>query len=470
MDAHYDATAFSMAMEQLPPQLEGNPVPKVQTIEGPMAVLDKYGIVSFSTPAMGQMFKCSQRELEGRDVASLIPGLPLKTLTPGYNLAFADFWGNKGELLKFKGHSPNGERIPLAVSLNKLSIDNTPLILLRLLPGSEQTIPNGEFERLIESAKNKTDVVMITDTTGIIQAVNDAFEQATGYSKAEVVGQPASLMKSGLHTPEFYSKMWHTLLAGHEFQAVFVNRRKNGEIFHEDKNIRPFIDKSGQITHFVSTSHCLSESLRTTLLRLHHEAYHDALTGLPNRHLFEDRLKQAFSRASRRGENFSLVYLDLDSFKEINDTYGHAVGDEVLRTTATQLKACVRDEDTVARLGGDEFALILLDIHRREDIENVLKKILQSLERGIHLGNKRIPILASLGANIFPEDGTDSESLMMRADFAMYKAKAEGGHGFHFFNKEEFEGSAAKKRLAELLTAGKRLNSAYCAGEQATRH
>jgi len=470
MDARYDATGSAMASEQLPPPQQGFSVFKTQAIEGPIAVLDKYGIVSFSTPAMGDLFKCSQRELEGRDVASLIPGLPLKTLTPGYNLAFADFWGNRGELLKFKGHSPNGERIPLAVSLNKLNIDNTPLILLRLLPGSEQSTLSGELERLIERAKNKTDVVMITDTTGIILAVNDAFEQATGYTREEAVGQPASLMKSGLHTPEFYSKMWHTLLAGNEFQAVFVNRRKNGEIFHEDKNIRPFIDQSGQITHFVSTSHCLSESLRATLLRLHHGAYHDPLTGLPNRHLFEDRLRQAFFSASRRGNRFALVYLDLDRFKEINDTYGHAIGDEVLRTTATQLKAGVRDEDTVARLGGDEFALILLDIHHRADIEKLLKKILKSLEQGILLGDKHIPILASLGANLYPEDGTDSQSLMMRADFAMYKAKSAGGHCFRFFNKDEFEGSSAKKRLAELLTAGKRLNSPSCTGEQSTRH
>lgn len=470
MDARYNATGSAPAGEQLPPPLQSLPASETQFPAGPMAVLDKYGIVSFSTPAMGEIFKCSQHELEGRDVASLIPGLPLKTLTPGYNLAFADFWGNKGELLKFKGHSPNGERIPLAVSLNKLSIDNTPLILLRLSPGSEGCTQGNEFEQLVESARNKADVVMITDTAGIIQAVNTAFEQATGYSREEAVGQPASLMKSGLHTPEFYEKMWQTLLAGDEFQAVFVNRRKNGEIFHEDKNIRPFVDSTGKITHFVSTSHCLSDSLQATLLRLRHEAYHDALSGLPNRHLFEDRLKQAFSRAARRGDSFSLVIIDLDNFKDINDRYGHGIGDEVLRTAAAQLRACIREQDTVARLGGDEFALILLDIHRREDVETVLRKILISLEQGLNLGDKRIPILASIGANIFPDDGVDRESLMMRADFAMYKAKSAGGHRFHFFKRDEFEGASAKKRLSELLTAGKQLNAPPSPSAQATRH
>ena len=471
MDANSHATAFALRSEQLPPQLQGIPASTALAIEGSMAVLDKYGIISFSTQAMSEMFKCSQHELKGRDIASLIPGLPLKTLTPGYNLSFANYWGNKGKLLKFKGHSANGERFPLVVSLNKLSIDNTSFILLQLLPGSEYAIPNDEeFGHLIESVANKTDVVMITDTSGVIQAVNAAFEQATGYTGEEAIGQPASLIKSGLHPPEFYEKMWQTLLAGNEFQAVFVNRRKNGEIFHEDKNIRPFIDKSGQITHFVSTSHCLSETLQTALLSLHHEAYHDTLTGLPNRHLFEDRLKQALSRAARHGENFSLVYLDLDNFKDINDSYGHAVGDEVLRTTATQLKACIRHEDTVARLGGDEFALILLDIHHHHDIEIVLTKILKSLAKGVDLGKQRIPILASIGVGIFPEDGLDSESLMMRADFAMYKAKSDGSHCFHFFNNDEFEGSTAKRRLADLLTAGKRLSSASCSSEQSARH
>lgn len=464
MDTNLNATLPIFEGQALSLPCAPQPIQRSTAIEGNVAILDKHGVVSFSSPALGTLFNCSPNDLEGRHVASLIPGLPFKTVTPSFNLAFADFWGTTGDRLSFKGHLPSGERIPLAVSLKKLSIDNTSFILLGMLPSQEHTEHDGEFIRLIERTEAKAEVIMITDTSGIIQAVNSAFEKATGYSKEEVVGKPASLIKSGLHDPAFYEKMWESLRAGKEFQAVFVNRRKDGELFHEDKSIRPFIDASGTITHFVATSHSLSETLQTTLLRLHNEAYHDALTALPNRHLFEDRLKQAFSRSSRRGESFSLVYVDLDNFKTINDHYGHAVGDKVLHTAASRLRACIRDEDTVARLGGDEFAMILLDIHRREDVEIVLKKVLKSLNRGIRVEKKNLPIHASLGANIFPADGTDSKTLMMRADFAMYKAKSSGGNCFHFFSKDEYENADSKQRLDDLLYNWRQVKSANAPG------
>jgi diguanylate cyclase (GGDEF)-like protein/PAS domain S-box-containing protein len=424
-------------------------------IESPMAVLDKYGIINFSSPSMGKLFDCDQNEIDGREVSSIIPGLPLKTITPGYNLAFADFWGKNGELLQFNGEFAKSNQTSLAVSLKKICIDNTPLILLRLFPGNQSDRLNDELNQFIKSTEKTADAVMITDTKGIICSVNSAFEKGTGYTRDEALGRPASLIKSGLHDNDFYRNMWQALHDGHDFQAVFVNRKKNGEIFHEEKHIRPFINGAGIITHFVATSRSLSETLRTTLLRLHHEAYHDALTGLPNRLLFEDRLKQAFSRASRRGDSFSLVYVDLDSFKEINDTHGHTIGDSILRTTATLLKACVRDEDTVARLGGDEFALIIQDVHSRRDIETVLDKIIKSLNQGTRLGKTRIPILASIGANIYPDDGNDRDTLMTRADFAMYRAKSMGGHCFHFFDIDELDQTTSAERVNCMPSAKK---------------
>lgn len=413
-------------------------------IEEPLAVLDKFGTVNFCTQAMAILLKRSPCEIDGYAIASIIPGLPLKISTPGYNLAFAKFWGDNNQPLRLNAHFGNTNFLDFLLLINTLSIDDTPLILLRLFPCNKPAVPGRELNRLIENAENKRESVMITDTRGIIHSVNTAFEHATGYSRNEAIGKPAKLVKSGLHDQAFYKAMWETLLTGKDFRAVFINRKKDGEIFHEDKHIRPFIDGSGAITHFVATSHCLSESLRSTLLRLQHEAYHDALTGLPNRHLFEDRLKQAFSHAARRGDCFSLVYIDLDHFKEINDTYGHEAGDAVLKTTAARLRDCVRDEDTVARLGGDEFALIILDVHARHDVETVLDKILKTLDQGTRLAEKKIPILASLGADICPIDGIDSKSLINRADSAMYMAKSKGGHCFQFYDHQLIDCHNAK--------------------------
>lgn len=450
MDSNLRATPAAAEQHALSAQRLSPPMAKSVAIEGNVAILDKRGVVSFSSRAFGALFNCTPSDLEGRHVAALIPGLPFKPVTPCFNLAFADYWGSAGDQLSLRGHLANGKRIPVAVSLKKISIDNTSFILLGMLPSREDVDDRDELGHLIESTEAKSEVVMITNTAGIIQAVNGAFEKSTGYSREEVLGKPASLIKSGLHRPEFYEKMWQALSAGREFQAVFVNRRKDGELFHEDKRIRPFIDASGTITHYVSTSHSLSETLQTTLLRLHNEAYHDALTGLSNRQLFEDRLQQALSQSARHGKRFALVYVDLDNFKAINDQFGHPAGDAVLRAAANRLKASVRDEDTVARLGGDEFAIILRDIQQREDVEAILYKVLKALNRGTRLNKKHMPILASLGANLFPTDGTDGKTLMRHADIAMYKAKASGGNCFRFFSRNEGDGDASGQCPGEM--------------------
>lgn len=440
MRAHSDApggSAHKRLFFNTFPNSAGHPAVALENIEPAVALLDKRGVVSFSSPALGELFKISQAQLEGCEMATLLPELPLKKKTPAFNLAFAESWEHEAAWRKQNGLSPNGERIPLEISLKKLSMNTDQYILLGVRPAEETPRHASELARLIENAKAKTDAVMITDTAGVILFINAALEKSTGYSRKEVVGQHASIIRPEFHDAELHGQMRETLQAGNDFRTIFSNRRKTGEIFHEDTHIRPFVDSNGIITHFVATSRALSEPLQTTLLRLQREAYHDALTGLPNRSLFIDRLRQSFAWASRRNEKFSLVYIDLDNFKEINDTHGHAAGDAALRATARSLNASVRNEDTVARLGGDEFALILLNIHRHEDIKFVANKILRSLTHGIMFENRRIPIRASLGASIYPDDGDNGDSLLKQADSGMYLAKSAGGHCLHFFTSED---------------------------------
>lgn len=407
---------------------------KPAATEPAVVVLDRYGVVKSSSPAAGQLFKRSPQELVGIELAPLLPGLPLKKTTPDYNLAFADFWGQEAKYLRFNGRLPNGQQIPLAVSLRKLSVDRTDLILLGFHPKNGAFEPDQELHRLIKEAEQRNDSIMITDASGTIRFVNPAFENTTGYSSQEAIGRPAGILKSGLHPPAFYKDMWETLRAGNSYHAIFANRRKNGEIFHEYKDIRPFIGEAGTTTHFVSTSHSLSESLQTTLTHLQQYAYHDALTALPNRHLFDDRLRQACLLSARHGSGFALVYADLDNFKEINDHHGHSAGDAALEAAAHRLQAAVRQEDTVARLGGDEFAIILLDIKRSEDVEMILRKILRSFSAGIPFENKEIELRASFGVSFYPLNTDNGETLVRQADRAMYEAKASGGDGFRFFD------------------------------------
>lgn len=302
------------------------------------------------------------------------------------------------------------------------------------IPAPEQgAVRDGNhFQRLIRTFSERDDAVMITDINGVIEYVNPPFESMTGYRHEEALGKSAGLVKSNLHGASFYAGMWDALRAGKEFRALFVNRRKNGEIFHEEKTIRPFVDANGTPTHYISTGRDVSERVQM-LLTLEHRAYYDSLTGLPNRQLFMDRLGQAIAHAMRHGRNFTLLCVDLDEFKSINDTFGHAVGDDLLRTAAVRMKQCLREEDTVARLGGDEFFLILANMIRREDIEKVTGKIMSAFSRGISYGNRVIRIRASIGACGYPFDGESEAELMHNADMAMYLRKRAGGNGCSFF-------------------------------------
>ncbi|NJA88156.1 diguanylate cyclase [Rhodocyclus tenuis] len=272
--------------------------------------------------------------------------------------------------------------------------------------------------------------LMITDRDGVIRHVNRAFERLTGYTGSEALGQPAHLISSGLHPESFYAELWNTVLAGREFRALFTNRRKDGEIFHEEKTIRPFVDSDGEPAFLVGVGRPVNDFVHDALARLERLANIDGLTGLPGRTLFLDRLAQHCARAVRHGKAFAVAFLDLDNFKSINDRFGHAAGDLALCATARRLQEGVRKEDTVARLGGDEFGIILCDIHERDAIAQILDKIISRLATGILIDTTAVPIHSSVGVSIFAADevaDSRGDELLRRADHAMYAAKAAGG-------------------------------------------
>ena len=312
---------------------------------------------------------------------------------------------------------------------------------------------NNDLERFEKKSQTSSKAIMVTDDQGIITYVNPAFERITGYSQAEAAGKPASLLKSGLHEHSFYMDLWSALADGREFQALFANRRKNGEIYFEEKCIRPFV-RHGKTSYFVAVGHPLSDYLQATLLRLSRQANHDPLTELPNRNLFLDRLHQHFSRASRYGTRFALAYLDLDNFKTINDTLGHDAGDIALKAAAQHIQNSLRDEDTVGRLGGDEFGLILSNIQDENDVRRTLEKVLSNLSQGAIYEGQLLTIKASIGAILYPDGGKDSESMMRQADRIMYACKLSGGNGLHIHRAEQKPSSSHEKpTLPQSLTS-----------------
>lgn len=274
--------------------------------------------------------------------------------------------------------------------------------------------------------------IMITSDAGEILEVNDAFTRITGYKREEVVGQNPRLLNSGHHTTEFYDAFWKLLLSEGHWEGEVWNRRKNGEIFVENLTVSAVRDPADRITQFVALFTDITEQ-KEQQTQLEHLAHFDALTGLPNRVLFNYRLNQSTAYADRHGTQIAVAYLDLDGFKPVNDTHGHAAGDLVLQKVAERMQACLRDEDTLARLGGDEFALVLESVKVPENLGGLLKRLLGVVNEPVIWEGHRLQVTASIGITFYPQTPViDVSQLLNQADEAMYLAKEQGKNCYAF--------------------------------------
>jgi diguanylate cyclase (GGDEF)-like protein/PAS domain S-box-containing protein len=438
-----------------------------------------------------------------------------------------------------------------------------------------------ELRKLSLAVDQTADSVFITDPAGRIEYVNPSFELLSGYPAREAVGSTASLLKSDRHNPEYFQRMWATLLSGEVFRDTLVNRRKDGSLYYEEKTITPLSENSGQITHFVSTGHDVTERVRaeeararlvaileattdfvaiadasgrlfylnqagrrllglgatheiagmplsdcysewgaqhllrvamptaardgvwegentlrgdpdhdipvsqvvlghrgenggiafySTIARditerkqyeaeLRHQATHDSLTGLPNRTLLSDRLNAEMSRASRQERLLALVFLDLDSFKRVNDSLGHPAGDAMLKEVGRRLVGCLRPNDTVARYGGDEFVVVAGDLGGVEHALVVMNQLRNSLEAPIRVGGHEVYTTFSAGIALFPTDGNDGETLLRNADTALSRAKVRGRGQYQFYAPD------MNARSHELLVMETGLQQALARGE-----
>lgn len=302
-----------------------------------------------------------------------------------------------------------------------------------------------EMAKLSSALEQTADLVMITDRSGVIEYVNPAFVQVTGFSRAETLGNKPSLLKSGNRDAGYYRSLWETILRGDTFSDIVINRKKDGSLYYESKSITPLRDLAGRITHFVSTGKDITEQMLAQE-KLQYLAHHDVLTTLPNRTLLLDRLQQSLTRARWHERKVALLFMDLDRFKTINDSLGHEMGDRLLQEVGARLRVALRDGDTVARHGGDEFVLLLEDVASENDIALIAQKILNALAPPFRIGGHVLHISASIGISYFPADGVDSQILLRNADIAMYRAKEAGKNNFKFYTEEM--STRAVERLA----------------------
>ena len=277
--------------------------------------------------------------------------------------------------------------------------------------------------------------ILIMDTRSIIQQVNRSFTQSTGYFPAEVIGQSIGILQSQQNDEALYEHIWQVIETGGLWKGEMWCRRKNGEAFPVWLSMTAVRDAKGETNHYIGTFNDITEQ-KISADYIYQLAHYDLLTGLPNRVLFSERCRHAIERSRRNRHNTLLLYLDLDRFKQINDSLGHPVGDELLERVAERLKLQVREEDTVARLGGDEFVLVVEQVSDERDAERVASKILESLREPFQLKNHELVISASIGISISPMDGDDVATLIKHADLAMYRAKDRGRDNYQFFSLE----------------------------------
>ncbi|MFA7348699.1 MAG: EAL domain-containing protein [Desulfurivibrionaceae bacterium] len=274
--------------------------------------------------------------------------------------------------------------------------------------------------------------ITITDAKGTIQAVNRAFTHITGYSPEEAIGQKPSILKSDRHDEAFYRAMWSTLLAEGKWEGEIWNRRKSGEVYPERLTITAITDEYGQVTHNVAVFHDMSE-IRSYEEQLHFHAYHDALTGLPNRLLMLDRFTVALSQAQRLHRQVAVLVLDLDNFKHINDSLGHNIGDVLLQQVAQRLKEGIGDDHTVGRLGGDDFAILIEQCEDEQDAVRMAEKAIGLFAKPFNLAIYETFVTVTIGITFFPSDGNDADTLLKNAELAMYRAKEEGKNKYQLF-------------------------------------
>ena len=286
-----------------------------------------------------------------------------------------------------------------------------------------------EFESRLSSLvlSSAVEGVLITDCDGDILAVNPAFTHITGYSAEEAVGRNPRFLQSGLQDQAFYDKMWAALRTEGRWQGQVTNRKKNGELYTEWMALTSAKDAEGKVLSYIAVFSDLTP-LAQAEKRLFHLAYHDALTDLPNRQLLQDRLQQMIGLCERRGESFSVLFVNLDRFKQINDSLGYAGGDLALKEVAARLSTSIRAVDTAARLGSDDFAILAPNLAHEADIVLVTDKIVKALLAPMAIGGREFTIGASIGCALYPDHGKDAESLLRHADSAMRQAKGAGGN------------------------------------------
>ncbi|HEY0063677.1 MAG TPA: EAL domain-containing protein [Telluria sp.] len=329
---------------------------------------------------------------------------------------------------------PDGTTFWAEILLTSVALEHQLLSYAVLRDISARKMTENTLQMAAHVFENSRDAIAITDRDHRVVAVNQAFSGMTGYSAADLVGTELPQLRSNMHEPAFFEQIWDVVATNEHWEGEVWSTRRSGEEHPLWVALTAIYDSAGRLSNYMVI---LSDMTDRKRIEEHtrHLAEHDFLTDLPNRVLFLDRLQQALATARRKQTKVAVMFVDLDRFKGINDSFGHHVGDIVLKEIATRLTHCVRGVDTVSRQGGDEFVVILSDIGGADQAAHVAGSVMQAVARPVLADDRTISISVSIGISICPEDGEDIDTLLKHADVAMYHAKQSGRNAFSFFNE-----------------------------------
>lgn len=397
-----------------------------------IALTDVDGAVSDTNTCFQEMFGVMANTLHGQPLTRLVHPDDEESVS----CAFEKLRSGKGTCAsvesRYVGHG--GKELWGRTLISSISDESGDIakVVFMISDITKEKQADSRLQLAAKVYENAMDGIMVTDAEGVILSVNPAFTKITGYSADEAVGKTPSILKSGHHEPEFYRDMWEQLRSKGCWRGEVWNRRKNGETYPQGENIASVTDERGRITQYVGVFQDITE-MKEHQKDISYHAHHDPLTGLPNRMLFDDRLRHAIARAKRDNKRAALMYIDLDGFKQINDNHGHNVGDLVLKGVAVRLASTLRDEDTISRLGGDEFIILLEHTGHKRGVRVVAEKIVSAVMEPFSLKGHEISVGASVGVVMFPCEAQDPTMLIKNADTAMYGAKKEGKNRFMFY-------------------------------------
>lgn len=414
----------------------------LETAPDPMLAVGVDGRIRRANSMAVKFYGHAKEELLGMKVETLLPAKyrgrhePMRSV---FLQAPTDRVMGQGRCLKTV--LANGEERDVAISLSHCRLESETLATIVLRDLTAQKMAEAELRLAASLFHNSAEGVLVTDAEGIIVSVNPAFTNLSGYTEREALGQKPRLMRSDRHGADFYDAMWQSLLDTGGWQGEIWNRKKSGEVYLEWLTINRIDDSEGNPVRYASVFHDITD-MRLADDHIRHMALHDALTGLGNRTLLQERLQHGLERAKREGTGMAVMFMDLDRFKTVNDTFGHEVGDLLLQEVARRIKARLRSSDTLARLGGDEFVVLLEIVDSPSVCATLAGEIIAVVSQPMDLHGHGVQVGASVGIALFPKDAGNALDLMKSADMAMYAAKLAGRNTYRMFQAEMQERSS----------------------------